>query len=229
MATLVASIAPISLVSRGPGAIRSHAKRSVDAAHNAPQVIDASAKPTVARCCRNRPRGAPARSRQPGPWRASISASSALPACKRTLIQGSALRTGCSMRRVPTAIVRPHANTRNAKSASSRYARTKRSSKPPSSSSTSRRYAQSAVIQRAFSKPAERCAPNQSAGGRSATGRARALGCRPSPACSVRDLRRVCGARPVRRARRRRERRSRVPAIAASRDCAQPPVPRRPS
>ena len=83
-----------------------------------------------------------------------MSTSSALPACLRTLIQRSAGPTGCEITRVPRTIRHPAATRRSPRSESSRYARGKRSSKPPIATSASRRTAMSAVAQVACSSPA---------------------------------------------------------------------------
>ena len=108
----------------------------------------------VAWWARRSPRGASAIRRQWRPCSARMSTSSALPACLRTLIQRSAGPTGWVTTRVPCAIRQPAATSRSPRSESSRYARGKRSSKPPTATSASRRTAMSAVAQVASRRPA---------------------------------------------------------------------------
>ncbi len=73
---------------------------------------------------------------------------------------------------------RPRATIRNARSASSRYARGKRSSKPPTASRSARRYAQSAVIHCDVARPAT--LRSQSVGLRSAGSGTRTCACEPA-------------------------------------------------
>ncbi len=104
---------------------RRRAARPAAACARRTRASASAAVATVSACARYAPRGAAARARQPAPCSASISTSSALPACRRRLIFQSAGRTGWLVRRSPRTMRRPRATMRSARSASSRYARGK--------------------------------------------------------------------------------------------------------